>query len=135
MTRASEGLASFGWQQLEDGDAATAIIALRAATALSPHAPGLWKAYGVAAMKAGRETEAIRAFQRAITLDDRDLEATVHAAELMLRNLDYAGAVALLKRALVLDDKAAHPFGVRARMLVRKAQNQIAAASSTGQRS
>jgi cytochrome c-type biogenesis protein CcmH/NrfG len=123
-------LASYGWHALKAGDFQSAAAALTTACGLAPERADLWKACGVALARIGQEVRAVQAFSLAATLAPDDIESRLCAGELMIKLLDYAGAVTMFKACMSLDPDAKHPGGVRARMLMRKLQNQLQAKQS-----
>ena len=76
-----------GSAALERGDAPGAIDDLERAAALVPQASEVQNHLGLAYARAGRDAEALRAFQRAVELDCENAAAqeNLHAAQRRLR--------------------------------------------------
>ncbi len=78
-----------------------ALQELRAAVEEHPEDPAAWTALGLKAVEAGRTSEALRAFERALDLDERNWVAAFQLGVLQ-RGEDPARAAELLERAAKL---------------------------------
>jgi Flp pilus assembly protein TadD len=78
-----------GTRALERGDTALAIADLERATQLVPQASEIQNHLGLAYVEAGREGDALRAFQRAVALDcdNQAAQENLRAAELRAASL------------------------------------------------
>ncbi len=93
-------LADTGWQALRSGDGERAAAAFGEALTLSPRDPVLHVGAGAAAHMLGRETDAIRMLQRAVTLEPRLLQAQLLLGEIAYHEGDLDLAIRSYERAL-----------------------------------
>ena len=92
-----------GYQQYLAGDIPGATVSFRRAAELSPDDEGLWGTLGGLYLAAGDHDAARDAFQRSIAVRPTDA-ALNNYGELRLLEGDFAGAAALFKQALDVDD-------------------------------
>src|SRR5439155_11511075 len=96
----SSQLADTGWQALRNGDGDRAASAFGEALTLSPRDPALHLGAGAAAHLLGRESDAIRALQRAVALDPGLVQALTLLGEISYRQGDVDLAIRSYERAL-----------------------------------
>ena len=89
-----------GEKALEEGDAATARLALRRATELEPGAPGTWVTLARACIAVNLEDEAVRAYEAALRLAPEHPAALLGAAQLAVTLRQSQRAVSYATRAV-----------------------------------
>jgi tetratricopeptide (TPR) repeat protein len=118
-------LASYGWRCVEAGELDSGLAALLEAEIAKPDHPEIQKAVGLAYARAMTPHLALRRLRAYLAKHPDDIEILCVAGELFLQRLDYASMADALGKCLKLDPTAAHPSGVRARALIKKAEKQL----------
>ncbi len=124
----AEQVAKLAWSYVDDGNPKDALPLLQMAVELEPNNDEYWAALGMAHARALQPSQAIQAFERALSLrpdSPQSIDLWCSVGELSLDRFDYKLAAQALSKCLALDPEAAHPSGVRARALIRKAQKQL----------
>lgn len=111
-----------GCKALERGDLAYAEAYLRDALALDANDADASAALGLTLAQAGRAELALPYLSAA---DGARIDVQCALGEIKLGLLDYAGAAKALARCLQLDPQGVQPHGVRARMLIKRAQRKL----------
>ena len=78
---------------------ALAETALRRAAELEPKSAEIWNNLGLVALARGRDNEAFKAFDKAVSLDDNFIDARLNKAAVLLDCGDYARALPELESA------------------------------------
>ena len=113
-------IARFGYALLDADEAEDAAACGRLAVALDPKSADGWLVLGCALGRAGKDAEAILAYEQTTKLRPKHARPFVDLAELYLARLEYTRAAACLKSAMALDPGAATTAGKRAQALAVK---------------
>lgn len=103
---------------LAEGKAKMAEAAAEVAVQCDPNLQAAWSALGAARAKLNSFAEAVPCYVRALELEPSDVAAWCSLGELYISLLDYTKAAEALKQCMLLDPKAEHPSGIRARLVV-----------------
>lgn len=96
-------------------DFAAAIVAAECACQADAACFDAWLLLGAVLARTKQERPAVEAYLKALSLKPDDVRAWADLGELYTLLLKYDEAVAALRQAILLDPKAEHPAGVRAR--------------------
>jgi len=120
-----DALASMGAFYFNKGDYDKALAVAHCVIAFRD-TPADQRLLAAAAHQCGEDEEALAAYEKCLPAFANDLHVVVNLAELSLNHLKPARAAELLKHALELDPKAAHPAGIRARALIMTTAQRLA---------
>ncbi|MCC6812376.1 MAG: tetratricopeptide repeat protein [Deltaproteobacteria bacterium] len=118
----AQGLAALG-----RGDVPAALASLKIVTALTPSDGGAQRGYAAALIRTNKHKEGVAILKKLVETEPNDIELHCVIAELLTTMLDHMTAKQHLERCLALDPKGTNPHGVRARILIRRMQNQLEA--------
>ncbi len=116
----AEGAAALGAAArvaLHEGRFEDALALARAVAVADPDAARAWVLVARAAEGLGRLEDARRALETAVSLDDKDLETAVHAAELQAKT-GAPGAARALATYVVLHERGAPELAARAQAVI-----------------
>lgn len=122
--RDADHLLRFAWQLHETSPATARTIVERVLVADRNRADA-WQVLGLLAAKQNDSARAVIALQKAVQLEQQNLDARVALAESLMDSLDYKGALRELKVCFEQDPKMRHPAGVRARVLAVRMDKDI----------
>lgn len=118
-------LVAAGVAALKSRHYAAAEAYLRDALALAPDDADAQVALGLTLAVTQREDEAVAWLQRGVASAEKRLDAWCALGEIYVARLDYQKAATALGKCLELDPDGTHPHGVRARMLIKRAERQL----------
>lgn len=107
-----------GTHHLSHGNLEEAEAAGKLAVAAAPKMALAWHLLGDALAQKRKDTEALVALQQARDLDPKNVRVWVDIAEVHISRIEYAAAIAALKKARELDVDGKTPAGRRAQMLI-----------------
>lgn len=123
-----DSLACFAWQAMLV-DPPVSVALFNELVRRKPENGEFWSALGLALAKASRTAEAISAFDKAVSIHPKNIEAWCTMGELAMDQLDWPRAAKALKKCLELDPHGKHPSGLRARALIKKGEKLLAQAT------
>lgn len=92
-----------GWDLIERGDVAGAIVSAKHSVELDPQSPEAHNLLGYVRATEGQPHEALDEYQQALALDETFVEAMLNAAEVLIHPLhDFDGAVRMAEDVLEL---------------------------------
>jgi Flp pilus assembly protein TadD len=125
MKHFTENCASVGALLLTQGDPQGAAVLLEAAVNASPTRADYWRAYGAALQRSARLPAARIAYEKAASLEPKDVATWTNLGEVCLGLADFVAASAAFAQACERDPQGKHPAGMRARVLCLKASRDL----------
>jgi len=99
---------------------AAAVIRLKEALREFPDSSRLWLALGIAEQSDGKNEDAQRSFERALSLDSRSAPALAYLGSAYAERGQYAEAVSFYERAVAADPNLAVPYYLAADALLKQ---------------